>query len=174
MLFTGKAACQALPSADHSACNTSCMICAGSPRNSRWRELQVRYPDRIMLIRGNHESRQITQVGSLTVPGDLPARAALHCATGLCMAQLPKLVLVHLNQQCCTRGARWCRTSCPRAGRTSAEGGVVPFAHGGGVAPVVLSSALAGSGASCACASTAQSMCGGTAQTSLTTSGEQP
>lgn len=24
--------------------------------------LQVRYPDRIMLIRGNHESRQITQV----------------------------------------------------------------------------------------------------------------
>lgn len=25
--------------------------------------LKVRYPDRMMLIRGNHESRQITQVG---------------------------------------------------------------------------------------------------------------
>ena len=46
-------------------------------------EPQVRYPDRIMLIRGNHESRQITQVGSLAVPGELTAHVALHCTPGL-------------------------------------------------------------------------------------------
>ena len=99
------------------------------PKKPFFGELQVRYPDRIMLIRGNHESRQITQVGSLTVPGQLPAQVALHCAQGgraTCMAQLPKLMLAHLHRGVTPGGARWCRTGCPRVCRTSFEGGVAP------------------------------------------------
>ena len=40
----------------------SCSAATCAPTVCKQYALQVRYPDRITLIRGNHESRQITQV----------------------------------------------------------------------------------------------------------------
>ncbi len=68
-----------------------------------------------MLIRGNHESRQITQVGSPAVPGELPAPVAVHCAPSLSC---------HLHGAAAEAGVG---TSGVAPG---AQGGVTPFAYG--------------------------------------------
>ena len=122
--------------------------------------LQVRYPDRIMLIRGNHESRQITQVSSSKHPAyrcKCPSKAVEELVTCLC----PGACYVSADLPCSNclltfagAAVRHCLDGC-KAGH-----------------PVAVTCRCTVSMTS-AYASMAPLMYGGTVQTFLTTSGQQ-